>query len=676
MAIRLSGMISGMDTESMVTEIMKAQRLKTTKIENKITKTEWTEDKWTSINTKLYSFYTGSLSKIRLQGNFNTKKASSSNENKVEIKANSTAPEGNHMLKVEQLASAQFVTGSVKGTDINGKAVTLNTKLIDMGFAATEGTTVTIESGEKKATLDIGKYTTVNDLVGALNDAGLNASYDTTQKRFFITSKESGYDNAFSITTASSENAQDRNAIRDFLEYGSLSATRKDTVDKALNTYISTISTASDKTAARTSLLTISHEQVRDNYVKAYAANQDNIDAATTLERERLEAELPEGETLDEAVLKAAVNTKLLTDGTVAAKAEYDIWKAGTAPSTNVFEAAETSLDTLLTNYSTNSGTVINQTNKLSLLGINEIMVAEDGSVSQSGLADMKLIVPQDAIVNYNGAELSSSSNTINANGLTFTVKGITSLGTDGVESADDETISLSVSNDTQAVYDMIKDFVKNYNELMTEMNGSYSAVNAKGYDPLTDDEKESMSESQIDKWESKIKDSLLRRDTTLNSLITTMRSSLNESVEVDGKNYSLSSFGVGSANYTEKGLLHINGDKDDTLVSGLTNDLMTELDKDPDKVMEVFTELTGKLYSTMTKKMSSTTLRSALTFYNDKEIAKDISNYKSDLTKLEDKLQDMEDRYYKQFSAMESAMAKMNSQSSSLLAMMGNNQQ
>jgi len=676
MALRMNGMISGMDTESIVTELMKAQRLKTTKIENKITKAEWTKDKWTSINSKLYSFYTSSLSKMRLQGNFNTKKASSSNEGKVEIKANSTAPEGNHTIKVQQLASAQFATGSVKGTDVNGKAVTLNTKLADMGFVSSEGTTITIDSGKKVATLDVGQSTTINDFVNALKTAGLNASYDTTQKRFFISSKESGFENAFSIETSSSEQAQDRNAIRDFLAYGSLSVSKKDTVDKALDTYISSTSTASDKAAAKTNMLTISHEQARDKYIKAYAANQDNIDAATTSERERLEAELPEGETLDEAVLKAAVNTKLLTDGTVAAKAEYDIWKAGTALSTNVFEAAETSLDTLLTNYSTNNGTVINQTNKLSLLGINEIVKAEDGTVSQNGSAVMKLVEPSDAKVIYNGAELISSSNTINANGLTFTVKGITSLGLDEVESADDEIISLSVSNDTQAVYDMVKGFVKSYNEIIKEMNESYNAVNAKGFEPLTDDEKESMSESQIDKWEDKIKASLLRRDTTLNSLVTTMRTSLNESVVVDGKKYSLTSFGVSSANYTEKGLLHINGDADDSLVSGLSKDLMTALNEDPDKVMKVFTELTGKLYDTMTDKMSSTSMRSALTFYNDKEITKDITSYQSNLKKLEDKLQDTEDRYYKQFAAMETAMAKMNSQSSSLLAMMGNNQQ
>jgi flagellar hook-associated protein 2 len=253
-------------------------------------------------------------------------------------------------------------------------------------------------------------------------------------------------------------------------------------------------------------------------------------------------------------------------------------------------------------------------------------------------------------------------------------LKGITA-GLDTVgDTSDDETISLSVSNNTQEVYDMVKNFIKTYNELLTEMNDSYSAASSRGYDPLTDEEKESMSDTQIEQWEDKIKVSLLRRDDTLSSLISTVRTSMSESVSVDGKKYSLSSFGITSINYNEKGKLHINGDEDDSLVSTSKNDLMTALTENPDTVMKVFNELGSKLYSTLTDKMSSTTLRSALTFYNDKEMAKTVTNYKEDLTEVEKKLQNMEDRYYKQFAAMETAMAKMNSQSSSLASMLGTN--
>ncbi|MBH1942467.1 flagellar filament capping protein FliD [Mobilitalea sibirica] len=678
MPMRLSGLASGMDTESIVTELMKAQRYKSTRIENKKTMLEWKKEKWSDLNTKLYKFYTDSLSKLRMQGSFNTKKASSSNDDKVEISASTSAPAGTHTLKVQQLASSQFVTGSKLGTDVNGNGITALTKLTDLGFNASEGTTITVETDNKTVNLDIGSSTTINDVIKTLKDAGLNASYDTSQNRFFISSKESGIQNTFSITTNSSELTQERNIIRDYLNYGSLSTAEKGTVDNALSAYIDTASTADDKTQARTDLLTVKHKQVREDFIQSYITDEANITAATDSERARLEAELADGETLDEDVLKAAVDTKLRTDAEALVTAEYEEWETGTADATNIFEASETQLDTLLTNYETDNSTVINQTNSLSLLGLSEIITTEnpDGTKTTTAGPGVVLVQASDSKVIYNGAELTGSSNTIKVNGLTLTLKGVTEGMDTPADTSDDEIISLSISNDTQAVYDMIKGFVKSYNELLTEMNEAYLAPSAKGYDPLTDEEKSAMSEKQIDQWEDKIKDSLLRRDNTVNNLLTAMRTSLSQSVDVDGVSYSLSSFGISSINYTEKGLLHIAGDADDSLVSAKEDKLMKALSENPEAVMGVFNDLAGKLYDTMTDKMSGTSLRSALTFYNDKEMSKTITNYESDLREMERKLQKMEDRYYKQFAAMETAMAKMNSQSSSLMSMLGMNQQ
>lgn len=677
MPLRLSGLISGMDTESIVKDLMKAQRLRTTKLENKITKLEWTQDKWKDLNKKIYSFYTGSLSKLRLQGSYDTKKALTSDETKVEVKAGAQAPEGTHTLQVKELASAQYITGSLLAADKNGKAVTTSTKLADLNFKATEGTTIKVQTGTKEVTLDIGSSTTVGDFINTLKKAGINAGFDTTQNRFFISSKESGISQAFSITTSSSEEARDRNAIRDFMDYGTLSTSDKTKVDNALVAYISPENVPEDLTAIRNTLLNVTHSQVRKDYIQDYIKDEANIAEVTASERTRLESELSEGETLDEDELKAAVDKKLLENANNEATDLYDAWKNNTAAADNIFKTSETALDNLLATYKQNSGTTVTQTNSLSLLGLSEITAIKnaDGSVSVNVGANVTKVEPRDAVVIYNGAELISSSNTMNVNGLTLTLKGKT-LGSDTSDTTDDVPINLSITNDTQAVYDMIKEFVKNYNELLTGMNEAYNAVNAKGFEPLTDEEMSAMTDSQIEKWESKIKDSLLRRDGTLNSLLSTMRTTLGGTVKIDNKSYSLSSFGIETGNYTEKGLLHINGDEEDALVAGKENELMKILNEDPDKLVEVFSNLAGQLYSTMTDKMSSTTLRSALTVYNDKEITKEITNYKEDLKKLEDKLQEMENRYYKQFAAMETAMAKMNSQSSALASMLGTNQQ
>jgi len=66
--------------------------------------------------------------------------------------------------------------------------------------------------------------------------------------------------------------------------------------------------------------------------------------------------------------------------------------------------------------------------------------------------------------------------------------------------------------------------------------------------------------------------------------------------------------------------------------------------------------------------------MKSALSFYNDKEMTKQMTQYKKDIKSWETKLSDMEDRYYKQFSAMETALSKLQSQQNSLASYLGSN--
>ncbi len=504
MAIRMSGLVSNMDTDSIIKELMSAQRLKATKIENKITTSEWKQDIWKSLNSKLYSFYTGSLSKIKLQANYNTRAGSSSDESNATVTASSSAPTGTHTLKISQLAMAQNVTGAA----LSG--VTTATKLTSLGYSS--GDTITVGVGSSSKTITVDDTSTVSSLVSSLKSAGLNASFDATQKRFFISSKQSGSDNSFSL--------------------------------------------ASSNTTA------------------------------------------------------------------------------------------------------------------LAALGLNAIDTSS-GTAVASGSAGMTLVTGQDAEFEYNGVAMTNSSNTVSVNGLTITLKSVTD-GSSTESTADDEVINLNVTNDSQAVYDMVKSFLTEYNEILKQMNTYYSADSSKGYDPLTDEQKEAMSDDEIEKWETKIKDSLLRRDGNLNTLISTMRSSMSGSVSVNGKSYALSSYGISTAVYTENGLLHIDGDEEDSLTSSEDDKLLAAIEDDPDTVAKVIAGLASNLYSSFSSQMKSSTLRSALTLYNDKELSKQIDDYEDDLDTLEDKLTDMEDRYYKQFTAMETAMSKLNSQSSSLTALLG----
>ena len=101
----------------------------------------------------------------------------------------------------------------------------------------------------------------------------------------------------------------------------------------------------------------------------------------------------------------------------------------------------------------------------------------------------------------------------------------------------------------------------------------------------------------------------------------------------------------------------------------------MAALEDDPDAVMQTITGIAKNLYSTLTDKMKSTSLSSALTLYNDKQMDKQQTQYAKDIKELEAKLEDMESAYYKKFSAMETALAKLQQNTSALSSLMGNSQ-
>ena len=272
------------------------------------------------------------------------------------------------------------------------------------------------------------------------------------------------------------------------------------------------------------------------------------------------------------------------------------------------------------------------------------------------------IVAASDASIKLNGAYITSSSNTVKANGLSLSLKGTTA----------GSNVTITVTNDSEGVYNKIKDFVKSYNELMKEMYDKYNAKSARGYNMLTDSDKEAMSDKQIELWEDNIKDSLLRRDDTLNSLMSTFRTAMQKTVEIDGKSYSLSSFGVNTGAYTEHGILHIDGDADDGLYAAKDDKLKSAIESDPELVGKVFSGVLSEFYKTLSDKMSATSISSALTFYNDKQIQSQITDYDKSIKTWETRLSDMEEKYYKQFSALEAAMAKLQSQQSQLSGLLG----
>lgn len=259
----------------------------------------------------------------------------------------------------------------------------------------------------------------------------------------------------------------------------------------------------------------------------------------------------------------------------------------------------------------------------------------------------------KDAIIEYNGGlTIESSSNSISVNGISFTAISVTT-----------EPVSVSVSKNTDTVVDFVKEFVTEYNSLINEINSLVSTPPSKSYLPLTDAQKEAMTEDQIEKWENQAKEGILYNNKTLKDLNSTMRSILSSVVE-DNEFGSLSKIGINTGSWSEKGKLTINETK-----------LREAISSNPEDVMKLFTSSeTGakkgigqKLYDTLKERFTSSKLKSNGHLFNDKLLDSNIKSASTRLSELQDKYTRMEELYYARFTAMEKALATLNSQSSAL---------
>lgn len=710
MGIRMSGLSSGMDTEAIVKELMSAQSMKKNKVVKAKTKLEWTQTKWSELNTKLTGLYNNFVSKMQLSTAYKTKKTTVSDATKASVATKTSAANGNYSMEIKNVATSQYLTGAKINAAASDKLTDIDSSLLNKE--------ISITVGAKTTKFAVTADTTLKDFTSALQSAGLNASFDDAQKRLFISSKESGLENAFSITTSGITDAEvnGRKALRDAAGYSSMTSSNKklfdsameklqtsgvgtDDYNSALNT-IAKLSYETKKTSAENAATTYvkakiysekyseyeekAKEKLKDTYFEEDGSlkpgkTQEAYDAAVAKQADAdttsyVGTQLKESDVklqIDEAAFSGKTEADMADFSEEAVKKYYGETVTAFTGMDGVDEESEKNR---LTSYVQDYASISDRDevlagSALSGLGMADIAVDADGNVTVNGGANdssnstipkgMALIEASDSKIILNGAELTSSSAVVSANGLDITLTGLTKT---------DEPITFSVTNDTESVYNSIKSFLKEYNSVMKEMNTLYNADSAKGYEPLTSEEKEAMSDDDVKLWEDKIKKSLLRSDSTLSSIMSSMRSAMMSTVEYDGKTYALSSFGImTSTDYTEGGLLHIYGDADDSVYSAKDDKLKKALDEDPDAVIATLAGVFGKLRETMSQKMSATKYSSSLTFYNDIKMKSDVKSYEDEIEDWEDRLAEMEDSYYSKFTAMETALAKLQSQQSSM---------
>lgn len=705
MAIRLSGMVSGMDTESLVSALVSSYKLKKDNLVKAQTKLSWKQEKWKTMNTSIYGFYSGKLSSARFSTSYNLKTSTVSNDKYAKVSASSSAVSGTQRLKVNHLAATGYLTGG-KITATGGSKVTGSTKVSDI--IGTKDGSISVKTSSGIKSIDITEDMNVSQFTAKLKEAGLNANFDDNNGRFFISAKESGKDNDFSLT------ANDANGLNALKALGIY--TVNDT-DKAEYIRLAALTEGTDayNTELESMYTKATAKDTAKNYADKYNAAKEKLDALAaddtwdysyTLDEyvAKLKTETPDLLNAYDKYKKEKVdsegNTVKDSDGNVVY--EYDTEAMEKDGVKEEYEAAvkkKASNESLIKVYDDNSK-VIEDTKDYVTIGddgkavaneTNEKVVQEvsdtnaDRQAKAKTLLDSKIamaktaandkdktdssdttkavrITGQDSEIVLNGATFTNNTNNYSINGLTIQALNVT--GTDEV--------TITTDTDVDGIYDMIKGFLKDYNDLVKSVDVAYNAASSKGYEPLTSDEKDAMSDDEVKKWEEKIKDSLLRKDSTLGSVLDTMKNDMAKSFKVGDKSYSLSSFGIATLGYfnspeNETGVYHIDGNKDDTYTSANTDKLKSMIASDPDTVITFFSQLASQLYKDLGSKMTASSTSSAYTIYNDKQMNTQYSEYNTKISEAEDKVTTWEDYYYSKFSAMESALAKMNAQSSSL---------
>lgn len=276
-----------------------------------------------------------------------------------------------------------------------------------------------------------------------------------------------------------------------------------------------------------------------------------------------------------------------------------------------------------------------------------------------------------------NGFETERTSNTFTINEMTYTLKGVTN-----------GPVTISSTTDTDKIYDAIMKFVDEYNELVDTINGKLREERHRDFPPLTDEQKEAMTEREIEMWEEKAMSGLLRNDSILSNGLTNMRSQLYSSISGDGVGVfkHLSQIGLVSTNdYMEGGKIVLDENRRDVGDGRrLTGEerLREAIENNPEGLYKLFMANGDEPGEQGIIRRLRTSVDSTIEAINQRAgregrqnhqftLGREMMQIDDRISNFERRMQQVEERYWRQFTAMEKAMQKMNSQADQMFSML-----
>lgn len=260
----------------------------------------------------------------------------------------------------------------------------------------------------------------------------------------------------------------------------------------------------------------------------------------------------------------------------------------------------------------------------------------------------------QDAAFTFNGTNLTQASNTFTITGINFNLLAVGSA-------------TIRIAGDTDGVFNKIKELVNNYNEIIEDINKKLAERTYRDYPPLTEEQKKAMSEREIELWEERARSGLFRNDNILHSFISNIRRAISEPVQgLTGQYNSLAVIGISTRSWYEGGKLYIDEAK-----------LRRALQEDPEGVKQLFTKTSSnpsengiadriyKVLNDATRQITESAGReTGLRLVDNSQLGRRLNNLNKQIDSWQDRLKNIEDRYWRQFTTMEKALSQMYSQS------------
>ncbi|WP_244834803.1 flagellar filament capping protein FliD [Clostridium sp. BJN0001] len=282
-----------------------------------------------------------------------------------------------------------------------------------------------------------------------------------------------------------------------------------------------------------------------------------------------------------------------------------------------------------------------------------------------------------------NNSDIKINQNNVTIDGTTFKFNSSTTeldstKDTGVVDNSATNTVNITGSQDVSKLKDTIVSFVKDYNDLIGDINTKLWEEYDTDYQPLTDDQMDAMSDKQIENWQTKAQTGLLRKDEDLRNLSDSLKDAMN--TFMGGSGLSLERIGFKAVNdYKEdNGKFDIDEDKLKTALESNFDDIkdlfMKNYTSDDTSNAGIIPKVQKIMYNNFEKYDSVFNKKAAKSgvYAVTNDMYKSILEKKNLIEDLNDDYTDRQNDLYTKYSKLETAMAEAQSQQSSMSAWFG----